>query len=1136
MAKYSYTIPAGTAEENSHAGQSSAASHAWQGSAAPGRTGPSAWQAWTLEEGVAPVRLLPSAANETLYGLLDIPHLVRGATTPKFSLVLLLSRAPVAGEASVRPLLMSGYLGMELDYHLPAALAQKLHAEPLFARQAQLTLSSPARSEMAAVRLGTPLLRGALHSNLSRDETLAVLDALDGSPCALELRAHIEFRASAPGDSFPLDSFPARQWAKLKSAVADGGVTEAAVRPVFDKLDLPNEAFAVFLHVCRSVLTSVQASTDSPEAPGTVDDAEPTLPTSSASQNGRAVRKKGNGTNPDYPPTSPLPSDGASATEFISAWHRDLSRYINLRCTLDAVLGSALGSADRAACVRIVGPSGDLDGGPQLENLERRMSRAMPGSLGQGAMVAGNQVQTVAATLKPSLNTAATSHLMASQAIRIDQPMVPAVHTPVLPTQEAPTVAQVTPIAHYALPQAVFLTADFAPLSLPVITDLNAALLADKVNPNLRWYLPLITLVRPAPNEAPDTSPFLFELERVGTGASGRPAIRARLRFTFELGRSGATAAAVAALGAATRVAARMIEPLEPSVSLSVPYIDEASGKLMRASYRGVTTRSGNRLVTTVELQNDAARTTYGALSTAGFQSELPRLEVAFQFSGYAPVLDRPPLVVGGKISNAVLLQSTRDDGQTILVSAGGRNFAFRPALAERRPASALLMASSQNLSLGGRITTSEAALQLESKVKYAQRTTIRQQQLDAFFSCAELGAFYREKQETATVSIGCAEAFRLGQASSRTYQEMVALNHPSYRVFRNLQQPGRFLLLPSSYQITRYSPGVAEREYRPALLVYAALDADDPENNRIRFEAMLGPTITPYDQQELHRRLLAEAQNPVIELPNMLTRNTEFRWNVTTTPAVEAVTSATPDCLHTALTTDIASALLLKTLIQNTGLTGEARFTFDDGSVLTSSLCMGLRYLTGPSPEGPLTLKRQGDTIQLTNHIEGSLAVKDVVLFDNGGTPVRVPVEQTLAPAASLDVATPGDWKVSQADFELLADGHPGFEEVRAMIEEIQCNVVFVDLVNYENHGLTRVDIDARLQGVPGVSRVPMDQRRGAVNFLLPLTTYLESRVVEYQVTKVYPSRPAEQTGWLAWDMAQGSNIVSVTAEKIFT
>ncbi|MCX7257377.1 MAG: hypothetical protein NTZ64_11730, partial [Polaromonas sp.] len=375
-----------------------------------------------------------------------------------------------------------------------------------------------------------------------------------------------------------------------------------------------------------------------------------------------------------------------------------------------------------------------------------------------------------------------------------------------------------------------------------------------------------------------------------------------------------------------------------------------------------------------------------------------------------------------------------------------------------------------------------------------------------------------------------------LGQASPLTYQELVALNRPGYRVFRNLRQPGRFLLVPLAYDITRYAPGTAERAYRPALIVYAALDADHLENSRIRFEAMLGPAITPYEMQDLRRRLLLEAASPVLELPNMLAQRTEFSWNLAATPPVEAATSATPDCLHTALSTDLASALLLKTLIQNTGLTGQARFTLEDASVVTSALSVHLGRITGPWPTGPVTLQPNGAALQLSNRIEGSVAVKDVYLFNGAGEPARVSVEATLAPGATLEVAVSGAFAVAQADCAPLADGKPTFEEVRAMIEDIECNVVFLDVVNYENHGLTRIDVDARLKDVPGVFRVGMDSRRGSVNFLLPLTTYLATRIVEFQLTKVFASRPSEVTEWKSWDMEVNSNIVTITTQMIAT
>ncbi|CAN5307921.1 hypothetical protein BH10PSE16_BH10PSE16_02140 [soil metagenome] len=1035
-----------------------------------------------------PMRRRPERDDSALrHGVLETPRLVPGKTSPKFSLVLLLSRAPAAGEDSIRPLLMSAYLGMELDYRAPpetaTATGQQSQVSPIFARQARVSLHAPGQPAFAVASLSAPLLRGALHTPLTRDQTLAVLDALNGEPDGqqggLELKAHIEYRAAAPAASFSLDLSPAELWDQLKAVAVDGALSEPSFRQVFGQLNLQPDAFAEFRQACQCLLVP--------------------------SQEGALLGRR--------------PAPGASRLSRLSEGEGGGMRQLDVACALQAVLGHALSPADRAACISVVGPSGNLQGGPLLETLTRSTSRATRGSVGMGAMLAGSKIQTVAATLQPSVRPSATSHLIATEAIRIQEPV-----STTTATVSSPALSPVSQVSHYMLPEAVFLTPAFMAVLLPILDDLNAPLLSDKNNPSLRWYLPAIALMRPAPNEAPDSIPFLLELERIGTSASGRPAIRARLRFTLELS---LPSAASAALAANPQLTARMIEPVEPSVTLSIPYIDETSGALQRATCRGVTARAGNRLVVTVELMNDAARTASGSLSTPGFPSDAARLEVAFHFSCYAAVFNRPQLVLGGKISSAVLLAKSRDDADAILVASGGREFVVRPSSAYK---------VTQNLTLAGRITTSDAAIAMPSKLDYAQRTTIRQQSLEVFFACAELGAFYREKQAAATVSIGCAEAYRLGQASSLTYQEMAALNRPSYRVFRNLRQPGRFLLVPLAYEVTRYAPGTPEREYRPALIVYAALDAERPDNNRIRFEAMLGPSLSPYEVEDLRRRLLLEAASPVLELPNMLAQRTEFSWNLTATPPIEAVTSATPDCLHTALSTDLASALLLKTLIQNTGLSGSARFTLEDGSVVTSALSMHLGRITGPWGFGPVTVQSRGATLQLTNRIEGSMVVKDVYLFSGAGEPVRVPVEATLAPGASLDVTAPGAYAAAYADADPLADGSPTFEEVRAMIEEIQCNVVFLDVVNYENHGLTRIDIDARLQGVPGVFRVGMDSRRGAVNFLLPLTTYLATRMVEFQLTKVFAAKPDEVLPWRGWDMETASNIVTITSDMMST
>ncbi|MDX2030719.1 MAG: hypothetical protein SF339_08620 [Blastocatellia bacterium] len=1029
--------------------------------------------------------------------------LVRMGGKPKFSLVMLLERAPQTGEESIRPLIVSGYLGLELDYALPPAVAAAMPVQPIFARQAQLELHARARGLLTQVSLNISRLRGALHTHLKREELLGVLDALDGRPSYLELRAKIEFRATAPDSCVELKISAAALWDLLKAASAAGFLAEDALQAVFDNLvktgvlSVPAGAdrghlFRVFRESCALLLR--------PEAAGCV--------------------------------LGRRPSEGSIALH--ERWQREVTRQVELSCQLEQVLGGALDDSGWAASLRVVGPSGDLDGGELLANLQRVQPKSFRGNLsGASVAVVGNRLQTIAAVLQPTIKPQPTTAIIATDAIRLPQP--------------APNNS----VVHYLTPHVTFLANALPgdkPRSLPVVSDANAPLFTDRINQALRWYLPSVQLLRPAPNEAPENSPFLFELERLGATVSGRPAIRARIRLTFELGMPAGVSTALARLSG---VNAQPVNLIQPTVVLKVPYLDETDGMLKRASYRGVVTLNRNRLQAVIELLNDAARTTYGSLSTAGFQSEPAQVEFSYQFECYTPLAEKPSVLVGGKVSQAHILPFTREVDDAIVVATAGREFRLRPekpgplasaalgsnvlaatALSSNTPSPFTPLSSSALVT--GRLQLSANATVLPQKIEYAQKVIIRQQSLEAFFSCDQLGAFYRENQPTATVAIGCAEAYRLGQASSRTYQEIPGLARPAYRVFRNLQQPGRFLLAPLTYQITRYSAEMAERAYRPVIFIYAVLDPARPENERIRYDAMLAPAIAPAEYRQLLQALAAEAQQPILELPNMLASQVTYQWNLSANLAVEVTTDRTPDCFHVGLSTGLASALLLKSLIQNTGIAGEARFTFEDGTVLTSALSLNLGQITGPWPAGPVEISRSGAVFKLLNRSESTLAVQDLVLFAAGRASTRLAVEKQLAAGAALDVPATGTFDDAEADFVPIGGNSATLEEIRSMIEDIRSNVVFVDLVNYDNYGLERLEVEARLKGVPGTSPVRMENRRGTVDFLLPLTTYLAARSVEYRVNKVFRTRPPEMTAWLEWNMDANSNIVSIVWEAI--
>ena len=51
-----------------------------------------------------------------------------------------------------------------------------------------------------------------------------------------------------------------------------------------------------------------------------------------------------------------------------------------------------------------------------------------------------------------------------------------------------------------------------------------------------------------------------------------------------------------------------------------------------------------------------------------------------------------------------------------------------------------------------------------------------------------------------------------------------------------------------------------------------------------------------------------------------------------------------------------------------------------------------------------------------------------------------------------------------------------------------------------------------------------------GEAAFILPLTTYLGARTLQFQVTKTDNSDAVTATAWLEWDLTTRGNVVSLT------
>jgi hypothetical protein len=642
------------------------------------------------------------------------------------------------------------------------------------------------------------------------------------------------------------------------------------------------------------------------------------------------------------------------------------------------------------------------------------------------------------------------------------------------------------------------------PRSLPIVDDADAPVWRDRVTATKYWYAPSVEVVMPDPRGNAATSPFTFTFTRTGATGAGTAALSGTVQLTLQRTMSAATRDAIARLG---NVQVQEVTPLNTSISLVIPYVGADDGRPKTTTVRGKVTAAGNRWTVTFDLLNEWVRLCYGSLSQAGFQAQPARIEAAWSFDAYVTVKKQRMDVVSG-------------------------------AKAAKPPAvmtSHAVLATNTHVAITPQVMATPAILDTIRKTTYATKTIVRQDRSDVLLPCDTLGAFYLETSSTGTAAVGCVDALRLGQATLRQYAEMAELATPGYRVFRSLQQPGRFLLLPAAYRITRYGASVPDKAFRPAVAVYSALDAANPANNRVVYHATLQPDIAPHERRSLRTMLGAHAANPLLEYPTEIAAETSYVWMLGGGANIEARTLKMPDGFQVTLSTDIPGALLVQSMLQTAGVSGSVTFQLPDGSRFQSLLVVDLRSVVGPWDSGPVTILVNGARARLINRIERPVEVSDLLVFPplEGN---EIAVERLLPPGGTHELDIPGGASEIYAISALPAVGPVVLEEIRSFVEDIHTSVVFLDLIDHAAHNLRELQIESRLKNVPGLNtlRPSGEPPSATTEFILPLTTYLANRTLQFRVTKTFTASPPHVTPWLDWDLDRSGNVVSLTWELV--
>jgi hypothetical protein len=380
---------------------------------------------------------------------------------------------------------------------------------------------------------------------------------------------------------------------------------------------------------------------------------------------------------------------------------------------------------------------------------------------------------------------------------------------------------------------------------------------------------------------------------------------------------------------------------------------------------------------------------------------------------------------------------------------------------------------------------------------------------------------------------MGCQDALKLGETAAKAFEEIPELQSDSYRVYRSLQQPGRFLLVPAFYRIGRYAASEAGKAFRPMVMLYGVLDTD-PTKNRYALTATLIPDVSSYQLLLLHSALRAYASPtiaPLLTLPTdpFTGAATSFTWAMPAgieTPQALAIL----DTISVTVSLAMSDAALLNAVIEHSGLQGKVTFALPDGTAFDAGLVLDGEII-GPPDTGPVTADIAGGIVTLTNRTAQAMNVMAVATADSSGAATVHPMTAALAPGATSSQPAPAG--AAKASASAVAVAQQSIQELDIFVEDVSMTVSFIDQVNFANHSLTALGVQARLKGSDTAQRLALQENAvGTLTFTLPITTYLSTQALEYAVIKTTASGTAT-TAWREWDLSKGT-VVGITADLL--
>jgi len=697
---------------------------------------------------------------------------------------------------------------------------------------------------------------------------------------------------------------------------------------------------------------------------------------------------------------------------------------------------------------------------------------------------------------------------------------------------------------------------------LPVVSDSDLGLWPDRIDGNHRfWYAPEFEIVQPRSPSQPDDSPFLFSFLTVGHDSDGQPGLEAVVRVTLRRIMPEEARRRLEGIG---DVPTDPVKMKNLSFRLEVPFRDEDRSIRRERCPSASAEVSGDLIVVTFQFLDDWVRMCYGALAYENYQPGEPaRISIAYAFDAYTLLTNYHfQLMSGGKTLRVPLARSTKDrnrlggqlhvDAKRGSIRYRGAELSFsspsKPQSARARPGTTLVSLASPHIAppLSAPVVRPEAHLNPAILEALQPKQYGKVEKLKSFISellvpCNEFGALYVEDTDNGHRAIGCQDTFRLGETRYRLYEELPR-SRTGCRIFRSLQSPGRFLIVPEKYCIGRYGSSDGEQAYRPLVLLYSTIDVEDLESSRCVIMATLQPYLTLSERQTLLEELETSYHpSPIVEYITQVEGEFTFDWALPTGGAnsllrLEVEANRLSDSFQVSFSTDALGIPQLQAILAASGVSGSARLQLPDGTSLRTDLQIHLGRIVGPWENGPLEIRIDTNGATLVNRIESVVNVMELQVIEDGAVRSSIPVETRLEAQGQVLVPLPPGASDVLPVYSVESSAE-SLTEIRSFIEDIDLNLVLMNRIDFESLNLKSVSIAGHVKNFPGEAQAtfaPSSEAVASLDFTLPLTVCLADPILELQATVTGVNNEERQLATREWDFSTQGAIVEITAATI--